>query len=335
MSEPFMAPLWRIPVYAKLTGQVDPERNLDQFRGRNVGYCGNLDFWKTPSPEPILPASLVKRLCCPLQSGSPLITAAMNLASQLGKQYTPDELLFVAILRAGVPVADWLTRLIPGSVAVATSLFVGLGIDAIALQAIRSDYPNRKMVFVDGWTGKGGVAGELRRLAAGPLAVLCDPWQMADFRGTIDDVLSPSACFTGPTTLGFSRTFTREDNGIFAAFEFPPELQVAEIVEVWQRSCPPRLSYESEPLTRDGEADAAKPIPNASTPLRLHSNEVCRALINSQPERLMFACFKSEAISRYDLLIELADSLNIPQVFEQSNLSQWNAQVACSLSLQS
>ena len=81
----------------------------------------------------------------------------------------------MAILRAGVPIADWLSQLLPGSVSVSISLFAGLGIDQMALQTLQSAYRERKIVFVDGWTGRSGVARELAKLQLAPLAVLIDP----------------------------------------------------------------------------------------------------------------------------------------------------------------
>jgi hypothetical protein len=321
--EPFIAPLWRIPVYAQLLEEVDPALHLDRFRPRDVAYQGKSSFWRTPSPEPTLPASVISQLSMPLRHDSPIIAAAANLAGQIAAYAAPDQILFVAILRAGVPLADWLTRMLHGSKAVATSLFVGHGIDAVALEMIRSDFPNRKLVFVDGWTGKGGVADELAKLNQGPLAVLCDPWGVADFRGTFEDILSPSACFTGPTTLGFSRTFTRGVDQTFAAYKFPPSLLYESIVSVWQQSCPIQTRPQT-PVNRQ--------LTNRiQTTLRLHSNEVCRALINANPQQLLFADSDLIAQQKYSLLIELANKQGVPQKYNATELHSLYAHVACSL----
>ena len=326
MTHCFEAPLWRMPVYARLVEEVDPHTQLDRFRQRNLGYTGNLSFWKTPSPEPRLPLALVERLSEPLDREAPIRTAASQMAGKLRAQFDPEQMLLVAILRAGVPVADWLRRMLPGSVAVATSLFVGLGIDQAALRAICADYPTRQVIFVDGWTGKGGVAKQLRQLDAGPLAVLSDPWGQAEYAGTRDDVFSPSACFTGPTTLGFSRTFFQSAEEVFSAYRFPGELLEPRFINAWQAATPepaePSMTQFShtEPIEHD-------------TPLRLHSNEVCRALINSNPETLLFAGSPHEARRKFAFLLALADSQNIPQQFDVASLRPISAEVACTLRL--
>lgn len=196
-KQSFRPELWGLDVYAELLQEVDPANDLWMFRSRDSGFQGDASFWAVPSPEPQIPAGVLDRLSS-IFVDEALVVASQSLAARIYERYQPERTLFVAILRAGVPVAEWLTRLLPGSVAVATSLFVGLGIDQVSLQSIRRDYPNRKIVYVDGWTGKGGVAREIKRLGEGELAVLCDPWRLADLSGTSADLLSPSAFFYGP-----------------------------------------------------------------------------------------------------------------------------------------
>ena len=325
MREFFYAKLWGMAVYAERREEVDPYHDLNRFRSRDTGFNGDNGFWAIPSPEPQLPQTLLDVLCKPLSGDDPVVLAARTLACEIAARENPMEMLFVAILRAGVPVADWLVQLLPGSVAVATSLFVGYGIDRVALRAIQRDYPGRKLVFVDGWTGKGGVADELCRQGLGPLAVLCDPWGVADYRGSSDDILSPSACFTGPTTLGFSRTFTQFPDRQFAAYRFSPSLLCDSMVTAWKHSCPlPSGTYHRESVIARTRH---------KTPLRIHSNEVCRAMINSQPEVVMFADPPPIARKAYSLLIELADALDIPQRYDVTELSRLNTRVACALRL--
>jgi Phosphoribosyl transferase (PRTase) len=341
----FTATLWKQEIYAQLTNEVDPFMQVEHFRPRHRGFAGQTDFWETPSPEPQLPATLIHRLETPLAIENRLIEAARQLAAQIANRYQSTQILFIAVLRAGVPVADWLTKLLPGSMAVATSLFMGYGIDRVSLAEIRSHYPDRPIVFIDGWTGKGGVAGELKKLDVGPLAVLCDPWCVADFRGTTDDVLSPSAFFTGPTTLGFSRTFTRHVDQCFAAFKFPQHYLAPNIVAAWQNVRWSPLSSEWRvclPLDESQESVVQSPCrpvvdqhSSFSTPMRVHSNEVCRALINSNPGEIFFLDDRTEARVRYDLLLEMADHQRVPTRFNYRELKALNARVACTLRLQS
>ncbi|MBF0203495.1 MAG: hypothetical protein HQK67_04080 [Desulfamplus sp.] len=289
-----------------------------------------------------------------------LYTAAQNLAlSVLKWQPDPKKILFVSILRAGVPITEWLCTMLPGTVGVALSLFVGVGIDAIALAAIERDFPDRSIIFVDGWTGKGGVARELAKLNKGPLAVLIDPWGWADFAGIKEDIFCPSACFTGLATLGFSRTFVVEKDKIFSALRFSKEFAKPELVKSWKECAPPFpvlsgvdqseiqkyeiQKYEiqnselikseiikSEVQKIDAKTNEIKKF-EAKTDLRIHSNEVCRALINAAPKNLLFADDKHFAQKHFLLLLKLAEQRGIKSEFNARHLKQLKTRVACIL----
>lgn len=316
-------PLWDISLYADLLKEVDPAVDRNFFRDASHIYDGDSSFWKTPSPEPELSQSLQVALS-KIDVDERLIDAASLLASRIAERYAPESLLLVAILRAGVPLASWLSKLLVGSVAVATSLFVGIGIDKTALKLIKRDHPNRSILFVDGWTGRGGVAGELKNLGSGQLAVLCDPWRLADFRGTSEDLLSPSALFTGPTTMGFSRTFTRSDREMFAAFRFPSKLMRHEWVERWLSACP-----EATCCIPSGIVDPPKVF--HYTAWRIHANEVARALINSNPKRIFFLDTRDVVRNDYELLLELASTRSVEVQLGVRSLKKLETRVACEL----
>lgn len=313
---------WNQPVYAKFLPEVDPFTDLQFFRPLNQAYDGNNTFWRLPSPEPKLDSDFWQLVRAELKNAS-IQQAASRLAGAIYSWETDaSKLLFVAILRAGVPVADWLCRLLPGSVSISISLFAGLGIDRVALQTLKSVYPERKIIFVDGWTGRGGVARELAKLQLAPLAVLVDPWGWADFSGSSEDLFCPTACFTGVATLGFSRTFYVDKRSYFAAYLFPTQYLRPELVRAWQNICP---NMVLEPLVRE-------PRFFVSTNLRVHSNEVCRALINANPVTIYFANSLEYVREHYSLLLTLAELRQTKMVFDFSNLKDYQTQVACSLS---
>lgn len=316
-------PLWQIPLYADIVEEVNPSTDHHRFRDIRRIYDRDDSFWKIPSPEPELSTAVQSSLSSFIVDAR-LTEAASQLAAQVAEQYSPSSLLIVAILRAGVPIASWLTKLLPGSVAVATSLFVGVGIDQVAFETIRRDYPNRELLFVDGWTGRGSVANELKRLNQGSLAVLCDPWSLADFRGTTEDVLSPSAFFTGPTTMGFSRTFTRAAEDMFAAFRFPPSMLQREWVDRWINAGPVDVS------TRNSAIHNSAPDHRATT-LRVHANEVARAMINSNPKRILFLDTAADARIDFELLFELADARGVGIEFGVRSLKRLGTRVACEI----
>ncbi|MCP3943828.1 MAG: hypothetical protein GY710_20435 [Desulfobacteraceae bacterium] len=314
---------WDQLFYLNLEEKVHPFDDLDRFRPLDKAYDGNNTFWSIPSPEPDLSDLFWQNVDLSLGNDTIIQEAAQRLAASISQRYPdPEKILFVSILRAGVPITDWLCRLLPGSVGAAISLFVGLGIDTAALKRMRSDFPDRSIVFVDGWTGRGGVAKAIAALDMGPLAVLIDPWGWADFSGIQKDVFCPSACFTGLATLGFSRTFFIDKNNFFSAYRFSARFLQTKTIKTWQDSCPDHLLSPQKNRINKFFVE---------TPLRIHSNEVCRALINAAPKTLFFADDKSFAKNNFGLLLQLADQRSIPSEFDVGHLKQLKTKVACEL----
>lgn len=316
--------LWGHKVYAQIYEEIDPFEDRKYFRPLGRAYTGDNTFWNLPSPEPRLSDDFWKDVSAHL--GDQQIQHAARCLAEAVARWEPDgnRLVFAAILRAGVPIADWLSRLFPGARAAALSLFVGLGIDRVALKSLRRTYADRKIVFVDGWTGRGGVARVIADLGQGPLAVLVDPWGWADFSGVQDDIFCPTACFTGVATLGFSRTFFVDDARLFGAYRFPARYCRRDLVTAWQALCP-----------ATGRADAQIVPPShrffRETPLRIHANEVCRALINASPERLFFLDAADRVNRRYPLLLDLAERRKVPVQCGVEHLSELHTRVACTL----
>ncbi|MBF0412346.1 MAG: hypothetical protein HQK70_06515 [Desulfamplus sp.] len=332
--------LWNQRFYLKLEEEVHPFNQLHLFRPLSKAYNGSITFWSTPSPEPNLSdafwleveAAFRHQVKSSDKSESKIYMAARKLAASiLIWQPNPEKILFVSILRAGVPITEWLCQMLPGSVGAALSLFVGIGIDKVALSAIERDFPDRTIIFVDGWTGKGGVAREIAKLNKGPLAVLIDPWGWADFAGTREDIFCPSACFTGLATLGFSRTFFLDNDNFFSAYRFSEDFAQPKIVKSWKMLCSKPLSSSEISNIIQSETDIDKFF-SATTDLRIHSNEVCRALINAAPEILFFADDQQFVEKHFSLLLKLAKQRAIPAEFNVCHLNELKTKVACRLS---
>jgi len=316
--------LWEQPVYAQFRAEIDPFRDFQYFR-KYLAYDGQNTFWSKPCPEPNLDDEFWQLVLSKLADEKLQLAATRLAAAIIPTAPDPSKLLFVAILRGGVPIADWLCRLLPGSVAVALSLFVGIGIDRVALQKVRSHYPDRQIIFVDGWTGKGGVARELSRLGhrsgkIGPLAVLIDPWGWADFAGAVDDLFCPTACFTGVATLGFSSGFYVDDRSLFSSYLFPEAYCRPQLVTTWQNSCP-QLPSTAPPEKQRFWLE---------TDLRIHSNEVCRGLMNANPDTLYFADDRIYVREHYSLILALAERRRVNIVYEAKHLADYRTRVACS-----
>ncbi len=67
------------------------------------------------------------------------------------------------------------------------------------------------------------------------------------------------------------------------------------------------------------------------TSLRIHSNEVCRALINAAPDTLLFANSQQYVNEHYELLLALADRREVSIKYDQVFLKEYQTRVACTL----
>lgn len=131
-----------------------------------------------------------------------------NLAAALVERRPGREVVLVSLARAGTPIGVLLARTLRAwghSVShYSISIIRDRGIDRVALAHIATRHDPGDAVFIDGWTGKGAIAGELRAsLADDPhgfvpeLAVIADPAGQADIAATDDDYLIASGLLNG------------------------------------------------------------------------------------------------------------------------------------------
>ncbi|MCL2053068.1 MAG: cysteine protease StiP family protein [Oscillospiraceae bacterium] len=131
--------------------------------------------------------------------------------------------VLVSLARAGTPAGILIKRYIKQKYGVnmphyTISIARGRGIDGAAMRYILSKHPAQELQFVDGWTGKGAILDELyssvlefigeqnKRML---LAVMADPANVTDMRGTCADIPIASS-FLNATVCGLmSRTVIR------------------------------------------------------------------------------------------------------------------------------
>jgi hypothetical protein len=125
--------------------------------------------------------------------------------------------VIVSLLRAGTPIgvllARRLRRLGHDVAHYSISIIRDRGIDRNALATIVARHGPCGLVFVDGWTGKGSIAGELRgprgpaAMGVAPvLAVIADPAGRADLAATAEDYVIPSGILNGTVSGLVSRS---------------------------------------------------------------------------------------------------------------------------------
>ena len=165
------------------------------------------------------------------------------LARRIAREATPQPVL-VSLARAGTPVGVLLRRalLLDGIDAphFTVSIVRERGLDPRALEYLTERFDPERLVFVDGWTGKGAIQWELQEALdlhaaehgiriPSRLAVLTDPAHVAELCASREDELIPSACLNSTVSGLLSRTIIRPDllgpnafHGVRVYREFAP-----------------------------------------------------------------------------------------------------------------
>jgi hypothetical protein len=136
------------------------------------------------------------------------------------------EPVLVSLARAGTPIGVLLRRALAlegvDAPHATVSIVRGRGLDPRALLYLTERFAPERLVFVDGWTGKGAIQSELEQALAAHaqehgvqiparLAVLTDPAHVAELCASREDELIPSACLNSTVSGLISRTVIRPD----------------------------------------------------------------------------------------------------------------------------
>ncbi len=344
MNPNLVSPWPELKLYARNCGEVDPyaAENADLFRGEEA-FASDVEGWQRwskPSPEPRLDSQFEPLLLASIAHQGPIIHSLAHELAQKIIAANAHPPILIAVLRAGVPICALLAPILGAHYGqtipiCAFSLFYGLGWDEAALGQIVADFPDRELVFVDGWTSGGGVAKQIAssfslwRSSGQPdftrgkspqFATLCDPRGVATFSALRADFFVPSAAFTAPETLGFSRGFAFESGEIFGVYGFPTAQQKPAWVAAWLAI----LDSERAPLPPD-DAPASERAPEG---FRVHVNEVTRALINRDPLEIWLRISENSARDSLAPLLYLARKRGVKVEFERGELKNWGALAA-------
>lgn len=160
------------------------------------------------------------------QNGERMARDVQALALGLNQLYSGPSIALVSFVRAGLPLGVLLRRTLTDMGREAKHYGISIirdrGIDMLALEAIITMHGAENIVFVDGWTGKGAISGEIRRSLAGDprfpldprLVVLADPCGKAWLAASAEDWIIPSGIL-GATVSGLvSRSIWPSDGGL-------------------------------------------------------------------------------------------------------------------------
>ena len=183
-----------------------------------------------------------------LAASAPRIARAVGRVTELVLAERGRDIVLVSLARAGTPIGILLRRwaafrhglTLPHY---AVSIVRGRGIDRLALRHLAEHHDPERVVFVDGWTGKGAITRELTAALAlheaetgerfdPDLAVLADPGRCARTFGTREDWLVASACLNSTVSGLVSRTVLNDRlirPGMYHGAKFYAELAGADV----------------------------------------------------------------------------------------------------------
>lgn len=147
-----------------------------------------------------------------------LAREVVMLAKALSERFGDTPIVLVSLVRAGVPLGVMLhqTLRVMGKQShhYGVSIIRDRGIDETAMGWIENRHGTEGVVFIDGWTGKGAITGELRRALAARtgypqdprLVVLADPCGVSWLAASDDDWLIPFGIMGAPVSGLISRS---------------------------------------------------------------------------------------------------------------------------------
>ncbi|MBV9930670.1 MAG: hypothetical protein JO013_06975 [Alphaproteobacteria bacterium] len=198
------------PVTMAATGVAEKERLIQTGRRH---YSEMISIEPPPDEEHL---RLYREALA--RNGARLAADVATLARLLAEAVpAPREVVLLSLARAGTPIGVLLRRALlrQGRRAAHYSISIvrDRGIDRTALAHVARRHAAADAVFVDGWTGKGAIAAELRASLAActlgfrpRLAVITDPAGRADYAAGNDDYLIPCALLNAVGSGLVSRT---------------------------------------------------------------------------------------------------------------------------------
>ena len=206
------------PVQMSMTDVLEKERLI---QSRQKHYSEMISTESAPSATHM---ALFERAMA--QNAGRMAADVQALALALDQRYQGPSIALVSFVRAGLPLGVLLRRALldkgRDTHHYGISIVRDRGIDTLALQAIVARHGAENGVFVDGWTGKGAISGEIKRSLAGDsrfpeeprLVVLADPCGRAWLAASSDDWIIPSGIL-GATVSGLiSRSIWPANGGL-------------------------------------------------------------------------------------------------------------------------
>lgn len=259
-----------------------------------------------------------------------------------------DDLIIVSLARAGSPVGVLMKRYLSFKYSItiphySISIIRGKGIDENALHYILKKHPDGKLLFVDGWTGKGSITAELQKSIRefnhkynknidDSLVVIADPARKSMIYGTREDICIPNACLNSTVSGLVSRTIHNPEyikDEDFHGAKFFHELNTEDYSNFFVEQIANKFKKEHSEVAFKSPEDSyvntvistlvsEKIIPPTFdlTKLKLSIGETSRAIIRRKPAGIYVNDIKNPDLR---FVLHMAEAKHIP-VYEHKNL---------------
>ena len=268
------------------------------------------------------------------QNADRMAREVQMLAQGVSEEFPAGPIVLVSLVRAGVPLGVLLRRGLSDLDRevhhYGVSIIRDRGIDMVAMEAIIAKHGADNIVFVDGWTGKGAISGELDRCFACdtrfkkplPLVVLADPCGKAWMAASHEDWIIPSGIL-GATVSGLvSRSIWPSDEGLHGCVMYDHlqdhdvSVPFIEAVEQKRQRLPAQMA--SVPWLKDEQlnlqARALRVVKKIAADAQITNfnrikpgiAEATRAVLRRVPERVLVTSLEDPDVQLLKILTERA-----------------------------
>jgi hypothetical protein len=265
--------VWLLSDLSDARLETPPEQREQHIRAGGH-YAESLPVEYVPSPEYL---RLFRTI---LRESAGRVACLVGAVTEKLLAEQGAETVLVSLARAGTPVGILLRRWAKLQYGLnlphySMSIVRDHGLDPVALRYLATHHDPERVVFVDGWTGKGVIARELHRATNGTrsagmsfvdyLAVLADPGRCTRIYGTRQDALIPSACLNSTVCGLVSRTVLNRNlvgPHEFHGAKFYPELAALDQSHIFLDAIVSRFDCAADLLRRNGSPTQRRQNPD-------------------------------------------------------------------------
>lgn len=238
--------------------------------------------------------------------GREIAAVAEQLRQRIALGVLPGEVTLCSLVRAGIPYGVLLHRALChlgiDSRHYGVSIIRDRGLDTVAMAHVCQTRDPAGVLFVDGWTGKGAIAGELHRAWQGmqgaepTLVVLADPSGHASVSGSFEDWLIPSGILGANVSGLISRSILNA--AVIGPGDYHGAIPVQHLADLDQsRAFVDAVFAHVRQQLPAGSAAARAPVDRAAWEQQQAADQATRAQLRAQAAGCVTAIMERFAVT--------------------------------------